>query len=159
MSAIFPGSFDPVTLGHVDIARRAAGIFGSLVVAVLENPSKTPLFSIDERVALLNEVFNEDNNIEVEVFDGLLVDFAKQKGIETIIRGLRTPEDFSREMPYAVWNHRLANVETVYLTANPELMHVSSSIVKEVAAHSCPDEIARTIPPAVLKALKHKYYK
>ena len=167
ISAIYPGSFDPVTNGHVDIARRSAGIMGRLVIAVLDNPHKTPLFTVGERVAMLRETFSEDINIEVESFSGLLADYARKKSIKVIIRGLRSSEDFTKEQPYAIWNHQLSaglagSLETVYFTATPELAHISGSIVKEVAAHVYPgglDDIIITqaVPPIVRTALRDKY--
>ena len=158
MSAIFPGSFDPVTLGHIDIARRSAAIMGRLLIAVLDNPQKSPLFSIHERVAMLDEYFKDDANIEVEAFSGLLVDYAASKGINVIIRGVRGPEDMSKELPYATWNRQISNtnVETIYLPASPGLSHISSSIVKEVAAYDI-KKIADMVPPAVFAAFRAKY--
>jgi len=167
MNAIYPGSFDPVTNGHVNIARRSASIFGGLVVAVLDNPHKTPLFSVDERIAMLREVFKSDSNIEVDAFSGLLVKFAHKRDINVIIRGLRGSDDFSKELPYAIWNRQLSvglakSLETVYFTAEPKYTHISGSIVKEVAAHvyagGHDDEIiAQAVPPAVRVALRDKY--
>jgi len=167
MSAIYPGSFDPITNGHIDIARRSAKIMGRLVVAVLDNPNKTPLFNVNERVALLRDVFSNDSNIEVDAFAGLLADYAKTKGIQAIIRGVRGPEDLAKEMPYAIWNGQLSqglaqSLETLYFTAKPTLIHISSSIIKEVAAHIYPGglddaAIAQAVPQAVRDALKAKY--
>jgi len=167
MSAIYPGSFDPVTNGHIDIARRSAKIMGRLVVAVLDNPHKKPLFSVNERVALLRDVFISDSNIEVDAFSGLLVEYAQKKGIQAIIRGIRGPEDLAKELPYATWNGKLAeglaqSVETLYFTAMPTLAHVSSSMVKEVASYIYPNgmddaAIAQAVPPVVCKALKSKF--
>ena len=166
MIAIYPGSFDPVTNGHINIARRAAAIMGHLVVAVLDNPHKKPLFSITERLGMLWDVFSSDSNIEVDAFTGLLVDYAKQKGAQVIIRGIRSPEDLSKELPYAIWNRQLSSglaqsVETLYFTAEPSLAHVSGSIVKEVAAHLYKDGLddiilAPMVPPAVRAALREK---
>ena len=169
MSAIYPGSFDPVTNGHINIARRSAGIMGRLVIAVLDNPHKKPLFSVCERVAMLREVFKGDGNIEVDTFSGLLVDYARKKGIQAIIRGIRGPEDLTKELPYAIWNRQLSkglaqSLETLYFTAEPELAHISGSIVREVAAHlyqGGPDDAILTpmVPPAVREALKGKFIK
>ena len=166
MSAIYPGSFDPVTNGHINIARRAASIMGHLVVAVLDNPDKTPMFSVSERLALLREVFSCDSNIEVDSFTGLLVDYARQRGIRAIIRGIRGPEDLAKELPYATWNRRLSqglaqSAETLYFTAEPEFVYVSGSIVKEVAAHLYKDGLddmilSPMVPPAVRAALRVK---
>ena len=164
MSAIYPGSFDPVTNGHIDIARRGAKILGHVTIAVLDNSHKNPLFSIQERVSLLRQVFCHDDNIYVESFAGLLVDYAKHKGITTVLRGIRSADDFSKEMPYAVWNRQLSDnvLETLYLPADPALAHVSGSIVKEVAAHlykGWHDDIvlAHMVAPEVRAALRDKY--
>ncbi|MCL2405633.1 MAG: pantetheine-phosphate adenylyltransferase [Defluviitaleaceae bacterium] len=169
MSAIYPGSFDPVTNGHIDIARRSARIMGHLIVAVLDNPHKKPLFSVSERVSLLRDVFSRDSNIEVDSFTGLLANYAQSKNIQVIIRGIRGPEDLVKETPYAVWNNQLAkglaqSLETLYFTAKPTLAHISSSIVKEVAAYSIPSGqhdavLAQAVPPTVHEALKVKFSK
>jgi len=167
MIAIYPGSFDPVTNGHINIARRSAAIMERLIVAVLDNPHKTPLFSVDERVAMLREVFCNDSNIEVDVFSGLLVSYAGMKGINAIVRGLRGPDDLQNELPYAIWNRQLSlglakPLETMYFTAEPAFAHISGSIVKEVAAHiyqgGLDDKIiSQAVPAVVLTALKDKY--
>ena len=169
MSAIYPGSFDPVTIGHIDIARRSAKVVGRLIVAVLDNPNKTPLFSLNQRAALLRDAFQNDGNIEVDVFSGLLAEYAQKKGIQLIIRGIRGPEDLAKEMPYATWNSAIAkglahSAETLYFTAIPTLAHISSGIVKEAAAHIYPaglddGAIAQAVPPAVREALKAKFTK
>ena len=166
MNVIFPGSFDPVTKGHVNIAIRSAEIFGHVTVAVLDNMNKQSLFSVEERMALLREVFAKYSNIEVEAFSGLLVDYAAKKNIRTIVRGLRGPEDLSKELPYAIWNRQLSenNAETIYLPAEPTLAHISGSIVKEVASHiyehKLNDKILLPMVPAeVLAALREKYKK
>ena len=163
MNAIYPGSFDPVTNGHINIARRSSNVFERVIVAVLRSPNKTPLFSVDERVALLKEVFCEDKNIEVEAFSGLLADYANLKGINTIIRGLRNQDDFAKEQPYAIWNRQLSGdlTETLFLPAEPSLSHISGSIIREVAAHlyrgGHEDKIlASMVPPTVLAALREK---
>ena len=167
MSAIYPGSFDPITNGHIDIARRSAKVLGHLTIAVLDNPNKKHLFSINERLKLLHDVFMDDSNIEVDSFTGLLVDYAHKKGAQVIIRGVRGPEDLAKEMPYSTWNNQLStrlaqSLETLYFTAKPMLVHISSSIVKEVAAYSYPQGlddtvIAQAVPPTVRKALKLKF--
>jgi len=167
MKAIYPGSFDPVTNGHIDIARRSAKILGNIIVAVLDNPNKKPLFSVGERMALLHEVFNSDSNIEIESFSGLLADYAHKKGVQVIVRGIRGPDDLAKEMPYATWNGQLAaglaqSLETLYFTAKPSLKHISSGITKEVASHIYPSGaddivIANAVPPAVREALKARF--
>jgi len=190
MNAIYPGSFDPVTNGHIDIAIRGAKVMGNLVVAVLDNPHKTPLFTAKERVMLLKEVFIGHANIQVDLFSGLLIDYAKTKGIHTIVRGIRSPEDMAKEAQYAVWNRQLSShfldhdttcanrlsnqqpyqppnkppnkFETIYLTADPKLVHISGSIVKEVAAilhNSSLDDscLSQAVPTVVLRALRDKF--
>jgi len=167
MSAIYPGSFDPVTNGHIDIAQRSAKVMGHLIIAVLDNPHKKPLFSVNERVDMLRHVFANDNNIEVDAFSGILVNYAQKKGAQVIVRGIRGPEDLAKETHYATWNCQLAeglaqSLETLYFTAKPMLSHISSGTVKEVAAHIYPcglDDIiiSQVVPPAVRKALKTKF--
>ena len=167
MNAIYPGSFDPITNGHINIARRSAAVFGQLVIAVLDNPHKTPMFSVDERVAMLREVFCDEKNIEVDAFSGLLAEYAQKKNIQVIIRGLRGSDDLGNELPYAVWNRQLSaglanSLETVYFTAEPELAYISGSIVREVASHiyarGLDDEIiTQAVPPVVRAALREKY--
>ena len=166
MTAIYPGSFDPATNGHINIARRSVAIMGQLIIAVLDNPHKKPLFSVSERVALLREIFYDDKNIEVDAFSGLLVDYAKKRGVQAIIRGIRGPEDLAKELPYAIWNNKLStglaqSVETLYFTAEPSLAHISGSIVKEVATHLFKDGrddtlIAPMVPPQIRAALREK---
>ncbi|MCL2357607.1 MAG: pantetheine-phosphate adenylyltransferase [Defluviitaleaceae bacterium] len=162
MTTVYPGSFDPVTLGHTDIARRATKFADRVIVAVLKNPDKQTLFSVDERVALLKEAFAEDGKIEVESFDGLLADFVKQKNADAILRGLRSPEDFGRENKYAAANAALSSVDTIFLSATPALAFVSSSIVCEAAAHiyindSDDSFVAQLVPPGVRAALRARF--
>jgi len=172
MTAIYPGSFDPVTNGHVNIVLRSAAIFSRVIIAVLDNPHKKPLFSASERICLLQEVFAKENKIpqaceiEIEAFSGLLVDYAAKKGIRTIIRGVRSSEDLAKELPYASWNRQLAcgSVETIYLPADQSLAFISSSIVKEVAMHiyqgtQGDNKLAQMVPPVVCAALRGKYKK
>ena len=132
---ICPGSFDPVTRGHVDIITRAAGMFDRVVVAVLNNAAKTPLFSAEERIELLREATSHLGNVEVVDFDGLLADFTRKNGIKTIVKGLRAVSDFEYEFQQALTNKKLnPELETVFLTCNSEFTFLSSSIVKQVAA-------------------------
>ena len=129
--AIYPGSFDPVTYGHLDIIRRAAEIFEELTVSVLNNTQKTPLFSVKERVNMLSEVVSDIPNVRVESFGGLLIDFARQNGVKTIIRGLRAVTDFEYELQIAQSNRKVApEIDTVFLTTSIEYAYLSSSIVK-----------------------------
>jgi len=133
--AIFPGSFDPLTNGHVDIIQRGARFFDRIVVAVLINQEKAPLFTVPERVDLARNVFREWPNVEVDTFDGLLVDYARRKRAGVIVRGLRAVSDFEFEMQMALMNRRLnPDVETVFMMPAEPYTYVSSRIVKEVVA-------------------------
>lgn len=133
--AVYPGTFDPPTLGHLDMIRRASRMFSKLIVAVGENPVKTTYFSLSERVEMLREITHDLPNVEVEVFKGLLAGYASQKGAQAIVRGLRAVSDFEYEFQMALTNRVLhPDLETVFLMASAEHMFVSSSIVKEVAS-------------------------
>lgn len=154
-TAIFPGTFDPITNGHVDIARRAANLFDHLVVAVYAHPIKTLLFSTGERLEMANKVFEEWPNVSVESYDGLTVDFARGKGARAIVRGLRVVGDFEFEFQMALMNRTLApEVESVCLLTSKEYYFLSSSIVKEVA--KLDGDISQLVPPHVGTALKSK---
>ena len=134
--AIYPGSFDPVTLGHVDIIRRAAKMFDSLTVSVLNNSEKTPLFSVDERVKMLREVCKDITNVKIDSFSGLTADYALKSGTDVIIRGLRAITDFEYELQMAQTNRKiLPTLDTVFLTTSIEYAYLSSSIVREVASY------------------------
>ena len=137
-SAIYPGSFDPVTLGHLDIIRRSAAMFDSVIIGVLNNTSKTPLFSVEERVNMLKEVVSDIPNVRVESFGGLLVDFARKNGVKTIVRGLRAVTDFEYELQLAQSNRKVApEIDTVFLTTSIEYAYLSSSIVKRICQFWC----------------------
>ena len=141
-TAVYPGSFDPPTYGHVDIMRRAAGLFDKLIIGVGVNSAKATLFGADERVEMLQIEAENFTNVEVSTFDGLLVDFVRSKGATAIVRGLRAVSDFENEFQMALANRKLApEVETVFLTTSPEHMFVSSSIVKEIAALGGPVDV------------------
>lgn len=133
MKAVCPGSFDPVTLGHVDVVRRAAAMFDEVVVAVAINPNKQGLFTVDERRELLAEVFADRPNVSTAAFSGLLVDWCREQGVGVIAKGLRSETDYAYELPMAHMNRHLTGVDTVFLSASPEHTFVSSSLVKEVA--------------------------
>lgn len=153
--AVYPGSFDPPTNGHVDVALRAAAIFERLVVAVLDNSSKSTLFDAEERVEMLREVFSSAPGIEVRRFSGLLVDFMAAEGAGTIVRGLRFVSDFEYELQMALMNRSLRpDVETFFLAAAPERTFVSSSIVKEVARQG--RDVGAYVPDCVARALERK---
>lgn len=154
--AVYPGTFDPITNGHVDIVRRALALFGRVVVALADNVRKQPLFSVAERAAMIRTSVGEDPRVEVDSFDGLLVDYCRRRGARVVVRGLRALADFEYEFQAAHMNRHLASdVETVFLMTSDESFYVSSSLVKEVA--SMGGKIDAIAPPAVVKALKQKF--
>ena len=156
MIAVYPGSFDPVTYGHLDIIQRGAKVFDKVIVAVLENPSKEPLFKVDERVQLLNEVTQEMEDVEVDAFDGLLIDYMRLKSAKTIIKGLRAVSDFEYELQMAAINRTLDDeVETFFMMTNNKYSYLSSSIVKSVAMYN--GSVKDLVPYPVEKALRNKY--
>ena len=149
-TAVFPGSFDPVTTGHVDLIRRASRMFDRLVVGVLVNSAKQPLFSKEERVAMLREITADQDNIEVSSFEGLLVDFVKEQHADAIVRGLRTPGDFEYELPLAQANHKLSvQADTIFLASAPEYSYISSSAVRELLRYQA--DISGYVPETVLQ--------
>jgi pantetheine-phosphate adenylyltransferase len=133
LTALCPGTFDPVTNGHLDIIGRASETFGTLVVGVLENPSKQPVFAAEERVAMLEEACSVMPNVKVAAFSGLLVEFARSEGVSVIVKGLRAVSDYEYEIQMAQMNLRLGDVETLFMPTNPTWSFLSSSLVKEVA--------------------------
>lgn len=150
--AVYPGSFDPFTLGHLDILQRATGIFDKVIVAVLENPNKSPLFSVEERIEMIRESVAENGNIEVDSFDGLTVDYAKKVGAGSLLRGLRATSDFESEFQMALFNRKLApEVTTVFLMTSFANVFLSSSLIKEVARHG--GNIDFAVPESVAKRL------
>jgi len=156
--AIYPGSFDPITNGHLDIVRRATTVFDKVYIAVLENPSKAPFFTLDERIRLIKKVIGKDPKIQVVGFHGLLVDLAKEKNIFTIIRGLRAVSDFEMEFQIALTNRTLhPKIDTVFLMTDFKYSYLSSSIVKQLAKYN--GEIKAFVPSLVEKALKEKMAK
>ena len=156
--AIYPGSFDPVTYGHIDIIERAADIFDELIVAVLNNSAKQPLFSIDERVNILQEVLKGIPNIRILSYEGLLVDFAMECTANVIVRGLRAVTDFEYELQLAQTNSVLnEGVDTIFLTTSLKYAYLSSSTVREVASYG--GDIAKFVPPLVQKLTYEKYGK
>jgi len=156
-AAIYPGSFDPVTYGHLDVIKRAAKIFDELTVSVLDNHLKTPLFSVEERVNILKEATKDMPNVKVESFTGLLIDYAKVKNINVAIRGLRAITDFEYELQIAQTNRKLSNetVDTVFLTTSLENAYLSSTIVKEIACYK--GDISLCVPENVMKKTYEKY--
>ena len=158
LRAVYPGSFDPVTYGHLDIIRRSARIADELVVGVLNNNAKMPLFSVEERVKMLKEVTDEFSNVKVVPFEGLLIDFAKQVEADFVVRGLRAITDFEYELQMSQTNHKLEpKVETMFLTTSIEYSYLSSTTVKEVAAFG--GDISQFVPEAVAAALEQKMNK
>ena len=156
-SAIYPGSFDPVTYGHLDIIRRSADIFDEIIVSVLDNKTKTPLFSVDERVKILKEATKDIPNVKVDSFSGLLIDYAKEKGIHVAVRGLRAITDFEYELQIAQTNHKLSGgrLDTMFLTTSLEYAYLSSSSVKEIASFN--GDISQCVPEFVAKLIYEKY--
>jgi pantetheine-phosphate adenylyltransferase len=152
--AVCPGSFDPVTNGHLDIISRAAQLFDEVVVAVFPNPSKTPLFSADERLELLREATSKLDNVRVEWFEGLLVDFCRANGIAAIVKGLRAVSDFDYEMQMAQMNYNQAGVETLFMTTNPLYAFLSSSLVKDFAKFG--GDVSGLVPPIVLERMESR---
>ena len=154
--AIYPGSFDPVTYGHIDIIERASDIFDELIVAVLNNKAKTPLFSVDERVNILNKVLGSLPNVRVLSYEGLLVDFAVSNGAGVVVRGLRAVTDFEYELQLAQTNSVLnSGVDTVFLTTSLKYAYLSSSTVKEVASYG--GDISKFVPPYVEELTHEKF--
>ncbi len=153
--AIFPGTFDPITNGHLDLIHRGSRIFDELVVAVLRHPEKNPLFSLDERVEMLREVTTDRDNVSVATFDGLLVDFARQTGASAVLRGIRAISDYEYEFQMALMNRRLApEVEVVFMMPAQRYTFVSSRLLKEV--YLLGGEIEDLVPPIVLERLRAK---
>ena len=154
LTALCPGTFDPVTNGHLDIIERAAQRFDALVVGVLDNPSKQPLFGVEERVSLLKEATQQLPNVEVAAFTGLLVDYAKARGVDVVVKGLRAVTDFEYEIQMAQMNHALSGVETPFMTTAPQWSFLSSSLVKEVARFG--GDVSGLVPPVVAERLREK---
>jgi len=132
-TAVCPGSFDPVTLGHADVVRRARSMFDEVVVGVARNSSKSPLLDVDQRVALARAAFADVDGVRVEVVPGLLADFVRAVGASAVVKGLRGGADFDGELPMALMNRHLTGVETVFVVGDPALAHIASSLVKDVA--------------------------
>ena len=147
-SVIYPGSFDPVTLGHLQVIRRAAKMFDKVIVAVLINSSKTPTFSIEERTDLLRQVTADLDNVEIAGFEGLLAAYARERGVTAIVKGLRAVSDFEYEFQMAIANKKLnPDLETIFITADSDLMYLSSSMVREIG--SMGGDISNFVPACV----------
>ena len=155
IKAIYAGSFDPVTFGHLDIIRRSSSIVDELIVGVLVNRAKSPLFSVEERVNMLREVTKDLQNVKIESFSGLLVDFAKKSNANVLVRGLRAVTDFEYELQMAQTNHVICpQVDTMFLTTNLEYAYLSSTIVKEVASYG--GDISAFVPENVMNYVHEK---
>lgn len=151
---VCPGSFDPVTNGHLDIIERASNLFDEVTVAVLVNESKRGLFTVDERIEMLREVTARFDNVSVDSFKGLLVDFCADRGIAAIVKGLRAVSDFDYELQMAQMNGSLTDVDTLFIPTSPEYCFLASSLVKEVAKHG--GDVSKLVPPSVLDRLKER---
>lgn len=157
-AAIYPGSFDPVTFGHLDVIKRSAEIFDSLIVSVLDNKMKTPLFSVDERVKMLQEATKDLPNVTIDSFSGLTTEYAKQKGVRVVIRGLRAITDFEYELQIAQTNRvESPELDTVFLTTSLEYSYLSSTIVREFASYG--GDISRFVPQEIIPQIMEKYNK
>jgi pantetheine-phosphate adenylyltransferase len=154
LTALCPGTFDPVTNGHLDIIGRAAETFDGVIVGALENPSKQPMFTLEERVAMLKEACSGMPGVSVVSFRGLLVEFARAQGVDVIVKGLRAVSDYEYEIQMAQMNHRLAGVETIFMPTNPSWSFLSSSLVKEVARLG--GDVEGLVPEHVRQALSDR---
>ena len=147
-TVIYPGSFDPVTLGHLQVIRRAAKMFDNVIVAVLINSSKTPTFSVEERMDLLRQVTADLDNVEIAGFDGLLAEYARERGVNAIVKGLRAVSDFEYEFQMAIAKNKLnPDLETIFITADSDMMYLSSSMVREIG--SMGGDISNFVPECV----------
>lgn len=154
--AVYPGTFDPLTMGHVSLIRRSMKVFDKVILAVAESTPKKTLFSIGERVDLANEVFRNEDNLVVESFDSLLIDYVESRGAGVIVRGLRAVSDFEYEFQMALMNRKLErDIETVFMMTDFKWMYLSSTIVKEVAKYG--GDVCGLVPGPVVKALQVKY--
>lgn len=154
LTALCPGTFDPVTNGHIDIVERASRLFDVVVVAVVENPAKEPLFAPEERVTMLKEAISGLENVDVESFSGLLVDYAARRDAKIIVKGLRAVSDFDYELQMAQMNHHLAGVETCFVPTSPKWSYLSSSLVKEIAGYGA--DVRGLVPDNVRDRLQEK---
>ena len=153
--AVYPGTFDPMTMGHVDLVKRASKLFDSVIIAIASSDSKKPMFSLEERIEIGNKIFADDPKVEVVGFSGLLVNFAKDNDANILIRGLRVVADFEYEFQLANMNRAMSpDIESVFLTPKEEYSYISSSLVKEIATMG--GDVTRFVDPVTLEALKQK---
>lgn len=153
--AIYPGTFDPLTNGHRDIIDRASRVFGKVIVSVLENPRKEPLFSVEERVEMIKMIAKSYSNVEVDAFHGLLIDYAKQKNCNILVKGLRAMSDFEFEFQMALVNRKLdSRLETMFMMTNNRYSYVSSSIIKEIGI--CGGDICELVPNEIYNIIMRK---
>ena len=156
--AVYPGSFDPLTNGHIDLVERGLKIFDKVVIGVLNNKAKTPLFSVEERLEMIQNCFEGMENVEVDAFDGLVVDYARQRNASAILRGMRAVSDFENEFQMAMFNRRLnREVQAVFLMTGMRWIFTSSSGIKEVASFG--GDVSGMVPPSIEKRLKEKFKK
>ena len=154
-TAIYPGSFDPMTMGHLNIVRRSLEVFDQVVVSVLRHPEKNAMFTVEERVAMMTEILAAEDRVQVESFDGLLVDYVRGRGSHTVIRGLRAVQDFEYEFQMTMMNRRLApDIDTVFMMTDEEYFYIASRTVKEVAALG--GDISGLVPDVVARAMQGK---
>lgn len=154
--AVYPGTFDPITYGHIDVVERAAQLFQRVVVLVSRNTSKAPLFTDDERIAMIREVFRSNRSIEVDGFDGLLVDYARQRKASVIVRGLRAVSDFEIEFQMALTNRKMSKeLETIFLVPREQYSYLNSTIVREIARLG--GDVSDFVPPVVRRQLRAKF--
>jgi len=154
--AVYPGSFDPITNGHLSIVNRALKIFDKLIIAILNNPQKEPLFSIEERISMIEDVLKSKSNIEVDVFDGLLVDYVIKKKSNVVLRGIRALSDFEYEFQMALMNRKLnREVQSIFLMTDYKWFYISSTIIKEAASFN--GDISGLVPAIVCRKLKERF--
>jgi pantetheine-phosphate adenylyltransferase len=158
VKAVYPGTFDPITFGHIDVIKRGSKIFSQLVVAIAENPVKKPLFSAKEREEMVVESVKGIKNVEVKIFDSLLVDFMKKENANIILRGLRETSDFPFEFQQAIVNSLIGkDIESVFVMTSPDYFYITSSVVKEIASYN--GDISKFVPKKVEEKLKYKFKK